>query len=302
MKVSTLYEEVAQLGFEDSLEKDNAFYFAANRAIHQVGLLRPHIAEYHVFKYEAKNLLGNAFAIHVRDRELTFCAKGARAYFFQSAGKGCLYIERFDGKVWRLIGEELFSSVSFAVHKGFIKSDGKFTDDMVRLRFAAHPDGDFTYFIKDPALYDTLYSENEDDISEYREFYEYDLSKLCEDFLEFAAPPMYASELERISGYRIDGGKRLLLPYGARGLFKILYRRKPIPLSDTGDAGADTTEIDLDEELCQLLPLLTAAYIWIEDEPEKAQYYMDLYRERSAQIMSVRSNPDPVKFKNESGW
>ena len=41
MKISELYESVAKLGFEDSLEDIPAFFYAANRAVLQVNALRP---------------------------------------------------------------------------------------------------------------------------------------------------------------------------------------------------------------------------------------------------------------------
>jgi hypothetical protein len=39
-------------------------------------------------------------------------------------------------------------------------------------------------------------------------------------------------------------------------------------------------EIDLDEDICQILPLLVASYVWLDDEEEKSSVYRSLfYRE-----------------------
>jgi len=46
MTISELYKQVAQLGFEDSLEDDDRFYYAANRALLQVNKIRPAISRY----------------------------------------------------------------------------------------------------------------------------------------------------------------------------------------------------------------------------------------------------------------
>ena len=46
MTVSQLYNSVAQLGFEDSLEEDDRFIFAANRALLQVNAIRPVTSAY----------------------------------------------------------------------------------------------------------------------------------------------------------------------------------------------------------------------------------------------------------------
>ena len=61
-------------------------------------------------------------------------------------------------------------------------------------------------------------------------------------------------------------------------------------------------ELDLDEELCSVLPMLVAAYVWLEDEPEKSQYYMNLYRERVQEIVLSHKETAPVLIKNVNGW
>ena len=82
----------------------------------------------------------------------------------------------------------------------------------------------------------------------------------------------------------------------------MLYRKKPTEIENSGDAGENNTEIVFDEEICSLLPLLVAAYIWIDDEPEKAQYYMNLYRERAAELERRTRSVAPVMMKNVYGW
>lgn len=301
MNVATLYKQVALLGFEDSLEYNNAFYFAANRAVYQVNLLRPHTAEYEIFRHNPKNLLCGDFCTYTRDEDITFEAEGARAYYFEAAGSGMLYLEEYDGG-WKLIGERALSSVDFVPYKGFIKADGEFTDKKVRLRFAAHPDGDFIYFVRNAAMYARLYSAKEEDIPENAPWYAYDMAALREDFLALAAPPICLEDMTRLAaGYEVDGA-RILLPREAEGSFKVLYRRKPHELTDEGAPEEDVTQIDLDEELCTLLPLLIAAYIWADDEPEKANYYMNLYRERAAEIERETKVTAPAKIINKSGW
>lgn len=303
MNVATLYSQVALLGFEDSLESPTAFYHAANRAIYQVNLLRPHIAEHKIFRHNLKNLTKTCFLPTVREEDLAYEAEGARAYYFEAAGNGTLLIEKYAEGRWSLIDERPISSRDFAPYKGFIKADGKFTDERVRLRFAAHPDGDFIYFVRSVAIYARLYGATESDIPPMEEWTSYDIAALCADFLSLENPPMRTDSMMRTPcGYEIDGGTRILLPYEAEGEFRVLYRRKPTALTDEGAPEDDKTEIDLDEELCQILPLLTAAYVWAEDEPEKAQYYMNLYRERAAEIQSAPRVTGPVKITNESGW
>ena len=93
-----------------------------------------------------------------------------------------------------------------------------------------------------------------------------------------------------------------MLPYSVSGRFKVLYRRKPRELIYESFAEDDMTEIDLDPELCSLLPILMASYLWLEDEPSMAQYYLALYRERAADIERRGDDLSSVTVKSTNGW
>ena len=60
MTVSQLYKSVAQLGFEDSLEGDERFIFAANRALLQVNAIRPATSSYIINHKPMDNMLADA--------------------------------------------------------------------------------------------------------------------------------------------------------------------------------------------------------------------------------------------------
>ena len=60
MTVAELYKQVAQLGFEVSLEDDDRFYYAANRALLQVNEVRPAISYYLINHKPLKNLLSDS--------------------------------------------------------------------------------------------------------------------------------------------------------------------------------------------------------------------------------------------------
>ena len=81
-----------------------------------------------------------------------------------------------------------------------------------------------------------------------------------------------------------------------------MYERKPAVIEDTGDVTNDDNVIDLDDELCSLLPVLIAAYVWIDDEPQKSEYYMSLYRERSNDIEQRAKDATPVTIKSFNRW
>jgi hypothetical protein len=73
------------------------------------------------------------------------------------------------------------------------------------------------------------------------------------------------------------------------------------PISYTANPQSDDTVIDLDEELCTLLPLLVSAYVWLDDEPEKAAQYYSLYSERTKEIVYNTKNIKPATYIT-NGW
>ena len=100
--------------------------------------------------------------------------------------------------------------------------------------------------------------------------------------------------------YFVEEVGKLLIPASAKGVFNICYNRKPKALDS---ADSEMVEIiDLPDELCAILPNLIASYIWVDDEPEKAQYYLSLYREQVAEIMQKEKVMRPVVYRNVTGW
>ena len=118
------------------------------------------------------------------------------------------------------------------------------------------------------------------------------------------SPPIREEEENTLlnQNYEQEGDSIILLPYDKRGVYKVLYEHRPTAIENTGATTEDTQELDLDDELCSLMPILVAAYVWIEDEPEKSEYYMSLYRERVQEIVLSHKDTSPVLIKNVNGW
>ncbi len=303
LTVAQLYEHVAQLGFEDSLESDKRFYLAANRALLQVNDLRPATAVYLINHRPLQNKV-SAQSVEPLEKidELSFEAEDVKSFYFEADGTGSAYLECFDGAGgWELIAEiELASRQSFVPYRGFIKRDGFFTAERVRLRFA----GDFFYTVRNLAMYGQILSDAEEDIPAFESFTRYDMSKLVDDFLGLCSPPILElDEFHRLNqGYDVENGRIILLPRGSSGCFKVSYQRRPRALIDEGNAAGDSSIVDLDADLAALLPELTAAYVLAEDEAQLANYYLSLYRARAGEIVTKSRNTAPVAFKNKNGW
>ncbi len=304
MTVSELYRSVAQLGFEDNLEDDSRFLFSANRALLQVNALRPATGTLVINHKPMQNKVKeNTFAPILVTGELCFEASDVKSFYFEADGNGVVHAELFDPltETWSCIKHvDPVSGGGFKAYRGLLKQDGQFTSGLFRLRFT----GEYLYSVKNVAMYEYLKGPNVEDIPAFEPYTRYDVSEIVSDFLSLCPPPMkeeagfqYLSD-----GYDVENGRTILLPHDAEGLYKIVYNRRPTPITCEGDAVDEETVIDLDEELCALLPLLVASLVWVDDEPEKAQYYLALYQGRAADIERRRISCTPVPFKIVDGW
>ena len=130
----------------------------------------------------------------------------------------------------------------------------------------------------------------------------YHLDLLAESFSSLAEPPLFlTSEGYRSlrGGYLWEGGHILSLPTAKEGYVRILYRR--CPQTFTPEMPLETV-IDLDEDLCQLLPLLVAHYLLLDEEPEKATQYLTLYREQYALARNNRVINNGADYYSVNGW
>jgi hypothetical protein len=301
MRVRELYEQVAGLGFEKALEDADIFYQAANRALLQVNSIRPATSSFIINHRPMKNMLPESFDPVEKIADVSFEATGAKAYYFECLGNGVCYIKRKNEMgTWSTIGEVSFSSESeFTSFSGFIKDGDSFVDGDVKLEFT----GNYVYTIRNVALYEYLYSSRAEDIPEFKPYTRYDMAALVSDFLGLESPPI-TEDTDRRRLYRdydMEGRRFLIIPRDNPGVFNVSYRRRPKELENVGTPSEDESLIDLDEELCALLPLNIAAYVWADDEPEKAEYYLGLYRERRAEIESKDRSYHPVKYVT-NGW
>lgn len=304
MTVQELYDSVSQLGFETALEDNNRFFLAANRAIIQVNRIKPATSIYKLNHFPLENLIEEkTYEPKQKDKEeLIFACDDAKSYYFECNGDGTMIIEKNtdNGESWIAIGSVSLSSVDgrFIQYKGFVLDGGVSVLGRVRLRFS----GEYVYYVQNVAMYGSLISTEVKDIPVYAEYAEYDIASLTNDFLSFACPPIVdakrGEEFALNIDYFVEGVGKILIPASTKGVFEINYNRN-IQQLDSENASA---VIDLDEELCAILPNLIASYIWLDDEPEKAQYYLSLYREQVAEILQKKKNPQPFIYRNKSGW
>ena len=306
MTIKELYDAVAQLGFETALEDyEEGFFPLVNRAMMQVNRVRPKMKVYKLNHFPIENKLGEDRFEPVckGDEALVFSCEGARSYYFECNGNGIASIEKSTdfGESWETIDTIALKSEDgrFLSYRGFIRDDGESYLGLVRLKF----DGEFLYFVQNVALYGSILSNDEKDIPVYGKFSAYDLASLTDDFESFVYPPI--SDATRDGkfvldeDYFVENVSTLLVPASLKGVFDVYYYRKISPIDSSMDV---STEIDLDPDLCSILVNLVASYVWVDDEPTKSEYYLNLYREQVAEIMSRERHFKPVVYRNRNGW
>lgn len=277
MTLNDIKKEVAILGFENESAVDGGIECAARRAlamiytehgVHAVGSI------YQNSPVPTKHL---PMIIHTAEENevisLTDCS-----YAFVISGVGTLEVRDEEGV--RTQDFDTRSSYLF----GRVNGSGE-------IRFT----GKFRYTVYDLCIYGEKFADGEAP-PRYARLREYVLDEYLPDFLTCTSLPTDARGNE-IAGASISSG-RLRVPYGYVGQIVIRYRKR----APTVSIDAPDAPLDVPAELEQLVFLLTAAYVWLDDDAEKAQYYMSLYRDgMSALKVYARSGVDTA-FTDVARW
>ena len=308
MTIKELYDSVAELGFETELESErlNGFILAANRAIVQINRIRPATSIYKLNHFPLVNKLSESTYEPVckDDEALIFSTDGAKSYFFECNGNGIATIEKSTdfGETWEtLAAVELVSEKGqFEKYRGLILDGDKPYLGLVRIKFS----GDYIYWVQNVAMYGSLLSADPESVPAFSKYISYDIASLTDDFVSIVCPPITDAQRDKgfilNTDYFVEGASKILIPASIKGVYDVVYNRRNKQLSLNDDM--EETNIDLDSELCCLMPNLVASYIWADDEPTKAEYYLTLYNAQVAEIMAREKNLKPVVYRNKTGW
>ena len=123
-----------------------------------------------------------------------------------------------------------------------------------------------------------------------------------DDFLCFAPSPVSKDGRTLILGedYFLEEEKTFLFKTEAKGEYKIRYFRLLAPITDEDE----NAELDLCEDICQILPLLIASYVWLDDEEEKSAIYRNLFYSEASQIKAFGGSGESgcSKYHLNGGW
>ena len=277
MTLNELKNDVARLGFENYVEDEDCFIASANRALSLIYVDRPVSKTTTISLRGPKINVKHEFIEHHSGDVITIPFTG-KTLSFRSTGKGACIIKDSTGS------STVPLSMTNQLTKQFLYGDGHITFS-----------GDFYFTITNFAVFEDIISNNAPDIPEYSPVKVIDPTDWCSDFRSFCSKPCdkYGTPIDSVK--LIDG--RIHAPYDMIGDLYLTYYRLPTPI--TGDNAK--AQIDISNECAPLLPLLTASFMWLDDDAAKAQYYMSLYRDLVANVRRYSTNKIDTEY-SVNGW
>ena len=277
MTYKELCEDILSLGFETDFDSPERVLFAANRALMMICTERPLY----------KNTVISKSVILPKEKIKDFSHKGgdidsfnyeARAYSFKTSGIGKYKISKGES-------EKIFEfSQKSELHRGFLHGEGKI--DFL---------GEYSYSVYDFYFFDEILSDRTEDIPALSGYTEYRIRDYAEDFLALINQPTDDNGIA-IANSSVRG-EIMRVPDSYSGKINLTYKKAPQKLSGDPDEN-----IILPCGCEHLLALLSASYIWLDDDADKAQYYMGLYREAMAAVKFYDRSTSENSYHVTNGW
>lgn len=278
MTLNDLKDELSALGFEREIDIDKNLVFAVKRALSTIYTERGVYNALSISHHPLMPTLVCKSLTHVPGKSENFTLIG-KAYSFTVSGTGYFAINDAGIRT-----EHAFSSPLY-LFKGFISGEATLTFF-----------GDFSFEVFSIAAFETIRSEREEELFSYGEPFEYRMSEIRNDFHSFVALPTdsFGNEIKNSAAR----GDRLIIPWGYQGNINVIYKVKPPEVS----ADYPDRELALATEILHLVPLLSAAYYWADDAPDKAEYYLALYKEAMRSAKQFNTRRITSDYKDVTGW
>ena len=278
MTLNDLKDEMSALGFEQEINVDDNLVFAVRRALSTIYTERSVYNAFFIEHHPIMPTLVCNFLVHTPLQTESFTLSG-RAYSFTASGSGTFTVN--DGGT---VTEHSFSAPLY-LWRGFINGEATITFS-----------GDFSFEVFNLAVFESVRSSREEDIFAYGEPFEYRISEIRNDFHSFISLPTDACGKE-INGIVLESDK-LIIPWGYKGRINVIYKvRAPEITIDEPDR-----EIDIPRETEHLVALLASAYYWVDDAPDKAEYYLSLYRDAMKSVKLFNTRRLGGGYNNVTGW
>lgn len=300
MTVNEVKEAVVGYGYSRDLAgNDSLFYTALNLAVKEVNRLRP--------RTETVTIVHEPIGEVAAYRDVAICKPGdplrytavARSLSFEVSGNAAITVK----------GARLANGATTAVCdvSGWSRYTAIYTDEGLTEEERGHIWVEVksnldskVCFVRNVYFFDVPYVP----VIPSGDIVEYDLRAMLDRFSAVSFPIMRDGVDLGGGDVSLVGGYKLRIPKGERGTYEVNCEVYPKRVAfnaegDTDLLGEDSTVIELDEDLAELLPLLVASYLWMDDEPEKAAAYEARYARAAQHIRPVERT---VRVIDRKGW
>ena len=277
MTLNELKNDVAKLGFESYIEDEDCFIASANRALSLIYVDRP-VSKTALISFRGPRPTLVREHIEHRSGEVISISFKGKAISFRTSGNGTCVIKDDTGS------SETVLSADGQLVKRLIFGNGTVTFS-----------GPYYFTVRNLAVYEDRIGDKVTDIPEYSAFKELRPEDYCDDFRAFSSQP-YTKDGKPIDELKLVDGK-IIAPYDYAGEFYLTYYKSPRPISKDLPNGT----IEISKECEVMLPLLTASFMWLDDDAAKAQYYMSLYRDIAANVKRYSTNKIDTVYR-VNGW
>lgn len=276
MKLSYIRQALVDLNDGENIEYETTFITAANLALDHISRIVPEERTAYIEAVApVVAFLGDV------DTSGVYRAEGIRAIALRATGRGKLLVNGEQAAAWRSLG--------------------KYTDVRVYLDEATDVELKFVGIsgaVKDMALWQFDYG-SVDDVPVYGHTVRYDMRRIAPDYGGHACTPIDTTTGREIRRCAIDS-PYIMLPPAYVGEASVIYRHKPrhITLDDVGN----DSDIDIAPEYEDLIPLCMAYYVWLEDEPDKAKFFLQRFNEAASLARQAHRRPGSDTVVSYNGW
>ena len=289
MTVGELQAEVAYLGFETRLNDEairRGFIPALNRGIAELDALSPRTARVVFYHRPPADLLPAFSPIRKSPGEIVSVSlpDSARAFSARVSGKGVLTLRDGNGDYDFPFSTGRRTATFCRKVEGagtLLITDGEGGGDCDILSVRA--------FDSDAA--DGLFDESG--------YLSYRVKDERPDFFAFKAPFVEFHHAPYTGEYKTSGDALLLPANAPAGEYTAVVRLSPESVSESD---GPTAKIPLEPAVAALLPELVASFLWLDDAPEKARFYYEVYLRKYAALRASLRRFDGAFAVRGNGW
>ena len=253
MTLNELKTAVSALLLEPIRESDPFFIGAANRAQSMIFTELPSHKTLTIPVHHPKATSFTKEIAHTGGETTRLQLHGA-AYSFSVSGIGNYTVKDSRGTITKEF------NTSLSIMRGFI--DG----GECEICFG----GEYSYTVFSLMVFECRIGPREEDIPAAGGITEISADDYADDILALSERPRDRSGKPIIASRIV--GRRIIFPENFSGLATVCYERLPKSIL------SDTTVVDVDGESASLLPILTAYFLLLEDDADRAEEYLMLFK------------------------